>query len=88
MDRRKRKVTEMVAEEAPGLEIEHGVQRVSLLYLATMTQSQNPLTVADFQILSEYLDAWIDEAAEGAIRLAKHRKSSKVDLKDMALSIG
>lgn len=30
----------------------------------------------------------MDEAAEGAIRLAKHRKSGRVDLKDMALSIG
>lgn len=28
------------------------------------------------------------EAVEGAIRLSKHRKSGKVELKDMALAIG
>ena len=34
------------------------------------------------------MDAFIDEAARGAIRLAKHRKGSKVELKDMALYLG
>jgi hypothetical protein len=43
---------------------------------------------ADKQIVSDYLDAFIDEAARGAIRLAKHRKSARVELKDMALFLG
>jgi histone H3/H4 len=38
--------------------------------------------------VSDYLDAFIDEAARGAIRLAKHRKGNKVELKDMALYLG
>jgi hypothetical protein len=43
---------------------------------------------ADKQIVSDYLDAFIDEAARGAIRLSKHRKSARVELKDMALFLG
>ena len=38
--------------------------------------------------MSDYLDAFIDEAARGAIRLAKHRKGGRVELKDMALFLG
>jgi len=38
--------------------------------------------------VSDYLDAFIDESARGAIRLAKHRKGSRVELKDMALFLG
>jgi histone H3/H4 len=39
-------------------------------------------------VFSDYLDAFIDEAARGAIRLAKHRKGKTVEVKDMALFLG
>lgn len=39
-------------------------------------------------MFSDYLDAFIDEAARGAIRLAKHRKGKTVEVKDMALFLG
>ena len=39
-------------------------------------------------MVSEYLDLFLEDAIEGAIRLSKHRKSAKVDVKDMALAIG
>lgn len=39
----------------------------------------------DEQVFGEILDSLVDTATKDAIRLAAHRKSSRVELKDMAL---
>jgi transcription initiation factor TFIID subunit TAF12 len=42
--------------------------------------------VADIraQILGDVLDSFVLEAAGGAVRMAKHRKSDKIEVKDAA----
>jgi hypothetical protein len=72
-------------EEAPGLEVEKGVDQVSYIPLPGHQSTRGK---ADKQIFSDYLDAFVDEAARGAIRLAKHRKGNTVEVKDMALFLG
>lgn len=38
--------------------------------------------------MSDVLDSFVDDAVRGAIRLAKHRKSNRVETKDMAAFLG
>jgi hypothetical protein len=46
--------------------------------------------VADIraQILGDVLDSFVLEAAGGAVRMAKHRKSDKIEVKDAAFFLG
>ena len=39
-------------------------------------------------MLSDVLDSFVTEAAHGSIRVAKHRKSDKVELKDASFYLG
>jgi hypothetical protein len=40
------------------------------------------------QILGDVLDSFVLEAAGGAVRMAKHRKSDKIEVKDAAFFLG
>ena len=56
-------------------------------------RGQSPFThlqpeFTSLQVLSEVLESFVDEAARGSIRVAKHRRSDKVELKDAAFFLG
>ena len=40
------------------------------------------------QVLGDVMDSFILEAARGGMRLAKHRKAEKVEVKDVAFFLG
>jgi hypothetical protein len=44
--------------------------------------------VADVQIFNDVIDQFIQDIMLGGARLARHRKSDKVEMKDMALYLG
>lgn len=39
-------------------------------------------------MLSEVIDSFVEEAARGSVRIAKHRRADKVELKDAAFFLG
>lgn len=67
---------EYAREQAPGLDLELGIDDVGD---GDIVQSTDPT-----QLFSEVLDKLVDTVARDSVRLAAHRSSPRVELKDMA----
>jgi transcription initiation factor TFIID subunit TAF12 len=53
-----------------------------------MTSAIDSMVERKLQILMEIADDFIDQVTEFSARLAKHRKATFVDVKDVALHLG
>ena len=81
----KRKIRELVESVDPDERLNDDVEDVCLF---SLTALYGLLTIETPQLLLEIADEFIDSITRFACQLAKHRKSDRLEVKDLALHLG